>query len=132
MEVRWPMPVPRAASSLPSSRSSSVRRRPNQAPPTWATFSPRVIRASSASTRSSSSTSPGAPAPLLFTGDALFAGGTGRCDQPGASRPLADTSLREMLETLPPEAVVLPGHGGVTTVGQERHRHAVSDPTLAA
>jgi glyoxylase-like metal-dependent hydrolase (beta-lactamase superfamily II) len=74
----------------------------------------------------------GAARPLLFTGDTLFAGGTGRCDQPGASRPLAEASLREMLGSLPAEALVLPGHGGVTTVGEERDRHAVSDPTLAA
>ena len=74
----------------------------------------------------------GAARPLLFTGDTLFAGGTGRCDQPGASRPRADASRREMLDSLHAETLVLPGHGGVTTVGAERDRHAVSDPTLAA
>lgn len=71
----------------------------------------------------------GAAAPLLFTGDTLFAGGTGRCDLPGGSRPLADSSLRALLEALPADTVVLPGHGGVTTVGAER---CVTDPTLAA
>jgi hydroxyacylglutathione hydrolase len=71
----------------------------------------------------------GGPAPLLFTGDALFAGGTGRCDLPGGSRSLADASLRALLETLPAGTLVLPGHGGITTVGEER---GVSDPTLAA
>jgi glyoxylase-like metal-dependent hydrolase (beta-lactamase superfamily II) len=74
----------------------------------------------------------GAARPLLFTGDTLFAGGTGRCDQPRAARPRAEASLRDMLETLPAEALVLPGHGGVTTVGEERDRYALSDPTLAA
>ena len=74
----------------------------------------------------------GGTAPLLFTGDTLFAGGTGRCDLPGGSRALADASLRALLDTLPATTVVLPGHGGVTTVGQERDVAAVSDPTLAA
>lgn len=71
----------------------------------------------------------GGAAPLLFTGDTLFAGGTGRCDLPGGSRSRADASLRALLETLPADSVVLPGHGGITTVGAES---AVSDPTLAA
>lgn len=71
----------------------------------------------------------GAASPLLFTGDTLFAGGTGRCDLPGGSRSLADSSLSALLETLPADTIVLPGHGGVTTVGEERE---VSDPTLAA
>ncbi len=71
----------------------------------------------------------GTAAPLLFSGDILFAGGTGRCDLPGGSRSLADASLQALLETLPADTVVLPGHGGVTTVGAERE---VSDPTLAA
>lgn len=71
----------------------------------------------------------GGATPLLFTGDTLFAGGTGRCDLPGGSRSLADASLRALLETLPADAIVLPGHGGVTTVGEERQ---VGDPTLAA
>ena len=71
----------------------------------------------------------GTASPLLFTGDTLFAGGTGRCDLRGGSRSLADSSLRALLETLPADTVVLPGHGGVTTVGAER---VVSGPTLAA
>jgi hydroxyacylglutathione hydrolase len=71
----------------------------------------------------------GAASPLLFTGDTLFAGGTGRCDLAGGSRSLAETSLRALLKTLPAETIVLPGHGGITTVGEERE---VSDPTLAA
>lgn len=71
----------------------------------------------------------GAASPLLFTGDTLFASGTGRCDLPGGSRSLADSSLWALLETLPTDTIVLPGHGGVTTVGEERE---VSDPTLAA
>jgi hydroxyacylglutathione hydrolase len=71
----------------------------------------------------------GGATPMLVTGDTLFAGGTGRCDLPGGSRALASASLQSLLETLPPATIVLPGHGGATTVGEERD---VSDPTLAA
>lgn len=70
----------------------------------------------------------GAP-PLLFTGDTLFAGGTGRCDLPGGSRVQADASLATLLAGLAPETVVLPGHGGVTTVAGEL---LTGPPTLAA
>lgn len=71
----------------------------------------------------------GGAVPMLFTGDVLFAGGTGRCDLPGGSRTLAAASLAALLEGLPAATIVLPGHGGVTTVGAET---GVSDPTLAA
>jgi hydroxyacylglutathione hydrolase len=71
----------------------------------------------------------GGAVPLLFTGDVLFAGGTGRCDLPGGSRALAAASLGALIEGLPATTIVLPGHGGVTTVGAET---GVSDPTLAA
>ena len=62
----------------------------------------------------------GTARPLLLTGDALFAGGTGRCDLPGGRRPLAERSLRELLVLLDDDVVVLPGHGPITTVGAER------------
>jgi hydroxyacylglutathione hydrolase len=71
----------------------------------------------------------GGAVPMLFTGDVLFAGGTGRCDLPGGSRTLANASLGALLQALPPATIVLPGHGGVTTVGAET---GFSDPTLAA
>jgi hydroxyacylglutathione hydrolase len=65
----------------------------------------------------------GGPHPLLFTGDTLFAGGTGRCDQRGSSRTVADASLRAAIATLADDTVVLPGHGGITTIGRERRHH---------
>jgi hydroxyacylglutathione hydrolase len=61
--------------------------------------------------------------PLLFTGDVLFAGGTGRCDLAAGSRPTAEASLRSLLARLPDETIVLPGHGPITTVGAERADH---------
>lgn len=74
----------------------------------------------------------GGPLPLLFTGDTLFAGGSGRCDLPGGSRSLAEASLRSLLEPLPAATIVLPGHGGPSTVDRERDPQEVSGPTLAA
>lgn len=66
----------------------------------------------------------GTARPLLFTGDALFAGGTGRCDLAGGRRPQAERSLRELIRPMDDDVVVLPGHGPTTTVGAERARVA--------
>jgi len=62
----------------------------------------------------------GADHRLLITGDVLFAGGTGRCDLPGGSRAQADDSLRTYVAPMPDDTIVLPGHGGITTIGRER------------
>lgn len=62
----------------------------------------------------------GTARPLLLAGDALFAGGTGRCDLPEGQRTVAERSLRRLLGVLDDQVVVLPGHGGLTTVGAER------------
>lgn len=74
----------------------------------------------------------GGASPLLFTGDTLFAGGVGRCDLPGGSGVRAEASLGALLPTLADDTVVLPGHGGITTVGRESDRQVVTGPTLAA
>jgi hydroxyacylglutathione hydrolase len=63
---------------------------------------------------------------VVFTGDALFAGGIGRTDFPGGDYDLLLESIRKKLLTLPPETVVYPGHGPASTVGQE----ARSNPFL--
>jgi len=57
--------------------------------------------------------------PVVFTGDALFAGGIGRTDFPGSSHKALLESIRSRLLALPPETVVYPGHGPPTTVGEE-------------
>lgn len=56
---------------------------------------------------------------VVFTGDALFAGGVGRTDFPGQSHKTLLQSIRERLLTLPPETLVYPGHGPSTTIGAE-------------
>lgn len=58
--------------------------------------------------------------PLLFSGDHLFAGSIGRTDLPGGSYEQLVTSMRDKILPLDDEVVVLPGHGGSTTIGRER------------
>ena len=55
----------------------------------------------------------------VFSGDTLFAGSIGRYDLPGASLNELVNSLKKLL-TLPDHVEVCPGHGPVTTIGQER------------
>jgi len=56
----------------------------------------------------------------LIAGDTLFAGSIGRTDLPGGSSRKLINSIHERLLALPDETVVVPGHGDVTTIGQER------------
>jgi hydroxyacylglutathione hydrolase len=56
---------------------------------------------------------------LVFTGDTLFAGGIGRTDFPGGSDSDMRLSLKKLL-LLPDDYMVYPGHGGVSTIGDEK------------
>lgn len=58
--------------------------------------------------------------PVLFTGDTLFPGGPGNTSTPGASFDQILESIDHRLFTLPPDLLVLPGHGLDTTIGEER------------
>lgn len=64
--------------------------------------------------------------PGLLSGDLLFAGSIGRVDLPGGSMSQMTASLARVVLPLDDATVVLPGHGPVTTIGQER----VSNPYL--
>lgn len=55
-----------------------------------------------------------------LTGDTLFAGSIGRTDFPGGSLQTLLRSIETRLLTLPDGAIVYPGHGPVTTIGEER------------
>lgn len=55
----------------------------------------------------------------LFSGDTLFEGSCGRVDFPGGSGREMRLSLRRLSE-LPETLDVYPGHGGATTIGQEK------------
>jgi hydroxyacylglutathione hydrolase len=56
----------------------------------------------------------------VFSGDVLFQGSVGRTDLPGGDTATLMRTLGELVERLPDETVVYPGHMGVTTIGQER------------
>ena len=56
--------------------------------------------------------------PVLFSGDTLFPGGPGRTDR-GGDFPTVIRSV-ERLFTLPPDTLVMPGHGADTTIGTEQ------------
>ena len=55
-----------------------------------------------------------------FCGDTVFAGGIGRTDFPGGNAAGLLAGIRENLFSLPGDTVLLPGHGGLTTVADER------------
>lgn len=55
----------------------------------------------------------------VFTGDTLFFGSIGRTDFPDSSEPDMRASLRR-LATLPDHFIVYPGHGPITTIGEEK------------
>jgi len=59
-------------------------------------------------------------APLLFSGDLLFAGSVGRVDLPGGSAADMTGSLARVVLPLDDATVVHPGHGPSTTIGRER------------
>jgi len=56
----------------------------------------------------------------LIAGDTLFAGSIGRTDLPGGSMQKIMRSLQGTVLALPDETVVVPGHGELTTIGEER------------
>jgi hydroxyacylglutathione hydrolase len=55
---------------------------------------------------------------VLFSGDVLFKGNTGRWDLPGGDREQMERSLERVM-TLPQDTTVYPGHGSMTTIGAE-------------
>jgi hydroxyacylglutathione hydrolase len=59
----------------------------------------------------------------LFSGDVLFAGSVGRTDLPGADWDTLLGSIRMLVDRFPPETVVYPGHGPITTLGDELARN---------
>ncbi len=54
---------------------------------------------------------------VAIVGDALCAGSIGRCNQ---SWDLARQKVRDQILTLPPETLLCPGHGPLTTVAEEK------------
>ena len=59
----------------------------------------------------------------LIAGDTLFAGSIGRTDLPGGSFQKIIRSIHDKVLALPDETVVVPGHGPLTTIGEERENN---------
>jgi hydroxyacylglutathione hydrolase len=55
----------------------------------------------------------------LFSGDVLFAGSVGRTDFQGGDMPTLLASIGRLMAAYPPDTLVLPGHGPVTTLAAE-------------
>ena len=63
----------------------------------------------------------------IFSGDVLFQGSVGRVDLPGGDWPTLLEAIRSLVDSLPAETTVYPGHMGITTLGAER----ATNPFLA-
>ena len=63
----------------------------------------------------------------IFSGDVLFQGSVGRTDLPGGDWAVLLESIRTLVDDLPEETAVYPGHMGITSLGAER----ASNPFLA-
>ena len=57
---------------------------------------------------------------LLIAGDTIFEGSCGRTDLPTGSASQISNSLKNIIMALPDDVDIYPGHGGSTTVGDER------------
>ena len=69
----------------------------------------------------------GEQAPILLSGDVLFAGAMGRTDLPGGDEKEMRATLRTLTTVIDPATVVMPGHGPATMMGRELE----SNPFLA-
>jgi len=58
--------------------------------------------------------------PVVFSGDTLFPGGPGSTRWNYSDFPAIIRSIDRLYALLPPETVVMPGHGADTTIGTER------------
>jgi hydroxyacylglutathione hydrolase len=57
---------------------------------------------------------------MAFVGDLIFAGSIGRTDLPGGNHERLIESVRKKIFPLPDDTVLYPGHGPLTTVGEEK------------
>ena len=64
---------------------------------------------------------------FMLSGDTMFYRSWGRTDFPGGSETDLMNSLRYLLENVPPETVVYPGHEMATKIADERRMHGYRD-----
>lgn len=60
---------------------------------------------------------------MAFVGDVIFQGSIGRTDFPDGNTEQLLTGIRKRLYQLPEDTQLLPGHGPVTTVGEEKRQN---------
>lgn len=65
---------------------------------------------------------------IAFTGDAIFKGSVGRTDLPNGNWNELLLSIRNRIYSLPDEVILLPGHGGQTSVGVEKRTNPYAKP----
>ena len=59
----------------------------------------------------------------LFSGDTIFREAVGRCDLEGGNFNQIVESIEDKIFTLPPETVIYPGHGNITSVEWEKEHN---------
>jgi len=62
---------------------------------------------------------------FVINGDVLFAGSFGRTDLPGGDMAVLKDTIFNKMFALPDETVVYCGHGGETTIGQEKQTNYI-------
>lgn len=62
---------------------------------------------------------------FVINGDVLFAGSFGRTDLPGGDMNVLKDSIFNTMFKLPEETIVYCGHGGETTIGQEKRTNYI-------
>jgi glyoxylase-like metal-dependent hydrolase (beta-lactamase superfamily II) len=65
---------------------------------------------------------------ICFVGDTLFYKTIGRSDFPGGNKQLLFKNIRNKLYALPDETIVIPGHGRLTTIGEEKNKNPYVRP----
>lgn len=60
---------------------------------------------------------------VVFTGDTLFQGGIGRTDLAGGDEEEILRSIRKKLLVFKDDVAIYPGHGGLSTIGEERRKN---------
>jgi len=65
---------------------------------------------------------------VAFPGDAIFKGSVGRTDLPNGDWNQLLQSIRTRIYSLPDDVILLPGHGGQTSVGAEKRTNPYAKP----
>jgi glyoxylase-like metal-dependent hydrolase (beta-lactamase superfamily II) len=103
--------------------AANVMHTPGHSPGSISLYLPRRAGNNASPVEKQSPQTPASSAidlPQLFAGDTLFAGSIGRTDLWGGSMDTILDSLHGKLLQLPDDTIVHPGHGPLTSIGEER------------